>query len=358
MILTIVLFLTHTLIISPESELNLECADLARLSSDLRSRVNFCHAAACLHPETRKDDGSTHLATDQMRLLANTMSERLVQSTRGTRSHDDSPAFPEQGLLFHSVGILSDIVRQKLDPQDRAQFKLPLFHRLPLVDFGIKPPTPFWNDRLDPDRSWKNWLCRYNAAASQYTKLEGEWIGIYEAQRGAQRVDPMMENIHFQLGPGDRMVEEAVDIAAKGCFDSVGEFALRGSIDKNGRFEMVKAYSMGTFWHWDGAMTPFGFVGVWQRPGSSQRGLFWLYKRSWCEESEQTFTDIPTSDVTIEPYAEEPDGWEPDYQDNGYWDSEDWDEESEGFEDEDAEDHDSSAGESEDEESGNENPGV
>jgi len=219
-------------------------------------------------------------------------------------------ALPEQAFLFHGVGILSHIWRHRQGVQNRTRFRIPLFHRLPLVDFGIAPPTPFWNETLDADRSWKGWLCRYNAAASQATKLEGEWIGIYEWQHGAYYVDPMMENIHFHPGPGDRTAGETVEISAKGCFDFVGPFGLQGTIDQHGRFDMVKRYTMGTYWHWDGAMTPFGFVGLWQRPHSTQRGLFWLYKRSWCEESEQGYVNIPTSQVDVEPYPEEPEGWD------------------------------------------------
>jgi len=128
--------LYYTLIIDRNSELSVDDASLWRMSSDNRTRLTFFHAAAYLYPYSKMDDGRPYSTIDPLQ-LTRIQPERLDESAH---SRAGSPALSEQALLFHTVATLPDVVRHDFVPQFRAHIRIPLFHRLPLVDFGVRRP--------------------------------------------------------------------------------------------------------------------------------------------------------------------------------------------------------------------------
>jgi len=282
----------------------LEHCQWSDMSQNLHSRIAFVFAFQSLSYQSLvpKGRGRFEIQAEEHRdAFAVQVADRLADEIYELE-HRDAPLL-RQAILLKAVGVLALAVRTKLSRSGQTRFrlmfgetpKLPLSNGIPWINLGIEPPTPFWSNELGTDRSWASWLGRHNAAASQFDSLNlsGEWIGVYETARSSRGVDPMMVNIHFYLDrtvghaehEGDEpSVLDSMLIRADNCLDAVGRFNLSGQIDSStGKFTMTKHYTAGFSWPWEGAMTPFGFVGQWGRLGSQRSGFFWLYNRSWCE---------------------------------------------------------------------------
>lgn len=314
--------LTDYLLSRPEDMKYLYVADWTQLPYDDHSRIGFCFASQTLidskqhwQLSDRSDMNEWHRHNIEHtkivdRLAANAALIREGLMDRFGNYLQISPMRPvrQQALCFKAVGVIASFARR-----DTRSIALPLLDRLPLVDLGVKPPVPYWDDTLDDEISWLGWLCRHNAAASQESRLKGEWVGLFLE---GMMTHPITENIHFRHEPfpDEVLVDGPVydhrgtlPISADDCFDPVGHFSLRGQLTAKGNFYAEKRYTRHNQLHWNlsGAMTPFGIVGKWWQYETSEDGYFWLYKRAWCTPSTDTFKDLPTSNIIIDPYPED-----------------------------------------------------
>jgi len=289
-----------------------------QLSYDNQSRLGFCFASQWLfYSEKIRGDseypewGLRNPSHTTAALQLTAFTKEIMQELDFEVVDADPRQTPllEQALLFRVVGVVTYFARKTRPPS-----AFPLFDRLPLVDLGVKPPVPFWESSLGEDVSWTGWLRRYNAAASQESSLKGEWLGVFSE---GTIIHPMTENIHFRHEPfHDEFFADGplfdfdhhgtLSLSADYCIDPVGQFSLKSQIDVGGSFYAEKSYIRHSQlrWYLEGAMTPFGIVGRWSLLDGSERGYFWLYKRAWCTPSTETLKDLPTSNITIEPYSD------------------------------------------------------
>ncbi|GAB7343851.1 hypothetical protein MBLNU457_1819t1 [Dothideomycetes sp. NU457] len=304
------------LLTRPEHVEVFDATDWRGLSYEDQSCIAFCFASQCLsnsqkHKQLSDRSDMSEVSrynmehaktTDGLTAYAILVDESL--STDFGYRMQMRPLL-EQALCFKAVGVIACFAHDIRPP-----IAFPLLDRLPLVDLGVRPPAPYWDPSLGKDVSWSGWLRRYNAAASQESNLKGEWVGVFSE---GLITHPMTENIHFHHRP---LPEEffthglfldrhgALPLSADDCIDPVGHFSLRGQIDVSGTFYFEKSYTRHSQMRWmlRGAMTPFGMVGLWWQHDAPDMGYFWLYKRAWCTPLSETFTDLPTSDIIIDPY--------------------------------------------------------
>lgn len=290
-----------------------DITDWTVLSYDDHSRIAFCFASQYLsnsekHKQLSDHSNMNELAREkiagQLSLHAKLIEENLMDDfSRGLYLRP----LLEQALCFKAVGIMAESARVT-----RSPIAFPLLDRLPLVDLGVQPPVPYYRTCLGEHLSWTGWLRRYNTAASQESSLKGEWVGVFSE---GMIIHPMTENIHFRPTSHDELFAdghlagnpEMSSFSADNCIDPVGKFSVKAQLDLSGRFYAEKSYLRHSQLRWflQGAMTPFGIVGQWWPHDAPDHGLFWFYKRAWCTPSTETFRDLPTSNIAIDPYPED-----------------------------------------------------
>ncbi|CAI6336242.1 unnamed protein product [Periconia digitata] len=156
---------------------------------------------------------------------------------------------------------------------------------LPLPDMSGIPMDPLASS-LYNTISWNAW---YTACAQslRHELMNGLWEGVYtyDISQPIPLVDPMMEQIQFQISHES---QSQISFQAENCIDGIGAFRLFGRVDmENGTFRAEKRYLGRHGFLWKGAVTPMGIAGYYHnvpRPGSwypLPLGRFWLWKREW-----------------------------------------------------------------------------